>query len=133
MLPLIVWSQDINDTNIDTNVTKDLVKESLVTESFLTDYEYGEMLFNTPRGVSCTECHGLSGEGKVIVTYKDIHGKQDIKGADIRKKTLEEMIVSVNSYHKVMPRYYLTNDEVKAIYDFLQQKNEAYLGLDSMK
>jgi len=104
-----------------------LYSENNVTESFITDYEYGEMLYINPRGVSCSECHGNNGEGKTIVQYQDIHGKQTIKGADIRKKTLHEMIQSVNSYHKVMPRYYLTNDEVKAIYEYLQKKNVDYL------
>jgi hypothetical protein len=37
------------------------------------------------------------------------------------------MINSVNSYHKIMPRYYLTDEEVKAIYDYLQEKNAEYL------
>lgn len=95
--------------------------------SFISDYEYGEMLYNNPRGVSCSQCHGKSGEGQVIVEYQDIEGKESIKGADIRKKSLQEMITSVNSYHKVMPRYYLTHDEVKAIYEYLQKKNESYL------
>ena len=93
-------------------------------EDFISHYEYGEMLYNNPRGVSCSQCHGKTGEGKVIVQYQDIHGKEVLKGADIRKKSLEEMIKSVNSYHKVMPRYYLTDDEVKAIYDYLQEKNK---------
>jgi len=63
-----------------------------ITESFITDYEYGEMLFANPRGVSCVQCHGASGEGKVIVSYKKTQGKKALKGADIRKKTLDEMI-----------------------------------------
>ena len=96
-------------------------------EDFISHYEYGEMLYNNPRGVSCAECHGKAGEGKVIVHYQDLHGKEEIKGADIRKSTLKEMIISVNSYHKVMPRYYLTDEEVKAIYDYLQKKNQNYL------
>ncbi len=100
-----------------------LLSEENNTESFISDYEYGEMLYNNPRGVSCTECHGMSGEGKTIVEYQDIHGKKAIKGADIRQSTLEEMINSVSTYHKVMPHYYLTEDEVKAIYDYLQKKN----------
>lgn len=104
-----------------------LSAEENVIESFISDYEYGEMLYNNPRGVSCSECHGKLGEGQVIVQYKKIDAKEAIKGADIRKKTLHEMIRSVNSYHKVMPRYYLTNDEVKAIYEYLQKKNKAYL------
>jgi len=96
-------------------------------EDFISHYEYGEMLYNNPRGVSCSQCHGKTGEGKVIVHYQDIHGKAVLKGADIRSKTLKEMIISVNSYHKVMPRYYLTNEEVQAIYDYLQKKNQSYL------
>jgi len=113
LLPLLLYSEDTIDNN--------------ETESFITDYEYGEMLYSNPRGVSCAECHGSAGEGKIISHYQDIHGKQEIKGDDIRKSTLEEMIQSVSFYHKVMPRYYLTNEEVKAIYDYLQKKNEAYL------
>ena len=104
-----------------------LSAENNDTESFITDYEYGEMLYDNPRGISCSECHGKIGEGKTIVQYQDIHGKQAIKGSDIRKNTLKEMIKAVNSYHKVMPRYYLTNEEVKTIYDYLQVKNENYL------
>lgn len=94
------------------------------SEDFISHYEYGQMLYNNPRGVSCAQCHGTSGEGKVIVHYQDVHGKEVLKGADIRTKSLQEMIVSVNSYHKVMPRYYLTDEEVKAIYDYLQKKNK---------
>jgi mono/diheme cytochrome c family protein len=96
-------------------------------EDFISHYEYGEMLYANPRGVSCAECHGENGEGQTIVEFRDIHGKQALKGSDIRKNTLDEMIKSVNSYHQIMPRYYLTDAEVKAIYDYLQKKNEAYL------
>ena len=96
-------------------------------EDFISHYEYGEMLYSNPRGVSCAQCHGQSGEGRVIVEYKDKEGKKAIRGTDIRKETLSQMIQSLNSYHKIMPRYYLTDEEVKAIYDYLQKKNETYL------
>ena len=97
-------------------------------EDFISHYEYGEMLFNNPRGVNCSQCHGKDGAGTTIVKFRDEQGKQTvIKGADIRKKSLEAMIRSVNSYHEIMPRYYLTDEEVKAIYDYLQKKNKNYL------
>jgi mono/diheme cytochrome c family protein len=96
-------------------------------EDFISHYEYGEMLYNNPRGVSCAQCHGEKGEGKTIVEFRDIHGAQALKGPDIRLKSLRQMIESVNAYHPVMPRYYLTGKEVKAIYDYLQKKNETYL------
>jgi len=101
MLPMLLWAE----------------------ESFISDYEYGEMLYNNPRGVSCAKCHGISGEGKIIAEYKDKQGKKTIEGSDIRKDTLEVMIKSVNTYHKIMPRYYLTDEEVKAIYEYLEKKN----------
>jgi len=104
-LPLLLWSQ----------------------ESFISHYEYGEMLYANPRGVSCSQCHGQSGEGKIIVEYRDIHGKEQLKGPDIRQESLKSMIDSVNTYHKVMPRYYLTDEEVQAIYDYLKVKNRHYL------
>ena len=96
-------------------------------EDFISHYEYGEMLYNQPRGVSCAECHGESGEGKIIVEFRDIHGKKILRGPDIRRESLASMMNSVNSYHKIMPRYYLTNEEVQAIYDYLQEKNSEYL------
>ena len=96
-------------------------------EDFISDYEYGEMLYANPRGVSCSQCHGKSGEGQTIVEYRDINGKQLLKGSDIRQDSLSTMIKSVNNYHKIMPRYYLTDEEVKAIYDYLKIKNQNYL------
>jgi len=100
-------------------------------EDFISHYEYGEMLYNNPRGVSCSQCHGKNGEGEVIVEYRDENGKAVIKGSDIRKESLFKMIHSLNSYHKIMPRYYLTDEEVKAIYDYIQKKNEDYLSQES--
>lgn len=105
LLPLILWAQ----------------------EDFISHYEYGEMLYANPRGVSCAQCHGKSGEGRIIVEYRDIHGKEQLKGPDIRQESLKSMINAVNNYHKVMPRYYLTDEEVQAIYDYLKVKNERYL------
>jgi len=96
-------------------------------EDFISHYEYGQMLYNNPRGVSCSQCHGESGEGEVIVKYHDEEGEKIIKGIDIRKKSLQQMSGSLNSYHLIMPRYYLTDEEVKAIFDYLQKKNEVYL------
>jgi len=96
-------------------------------EGFISHYEYGEMLYANPRGVSCAQCHGASGEGKIIVKYKDAEGMKALRGTDIRKDDLATMIRSVRAYHKIMPRYYLTNKEVEAIYDYLRVKNRQYL------
>lgn len=91
-------------------------------EDFISHYEYGQMLYNNPRGVSCAQCHGNNGEGKIIVSYRDEHGKASLKGPDIRHKSFEEMKKSLNSYHPVMPRYYLTDEEIRTIYDYIQKR-----------
>ncbi len=96
-------------------------------EDFISHYEYGEMLYNNPRGVSCAQCHGANGEGKVIVKYREAKETKVIKGSDIRQKSLAQMVHTLNSFHEIMPRYYLTDEEVKTIYDYLQKKNEKYL------
>ena len=56
------------------------------SEDFISHDEYGQMLYNNPRGVSCSQCHGDNGEGCVIVSFKDVDGKKKvIKGLDIRQ------------------------------------------------
>jgi len=100
-------------------------------EDFISHYEYGEMLYANPRGVSCAQCHGAKGEGKEIVSYLEGKEKRSLKGPDIRRESLSRMILSVNEYHQVMPRYYLTDEEVKAIYDYIQKKNVDYLSKES--
>ena len=100
----------------------------LAEESFMTDYEYGEMLYNNPRGISCAQCHGVSGEGKMIASYTENKKTQAIVGADIRKKSLDEMTKSIHILHAVMPNYYLTDKEMETMYEYLQEKNKSYLG-----
>jgi mono/diheme cytochrome c family protein len=92
-------------------------------EAFISHYEYGEMLYENPRGISCLQCHGDLGEGRIILEYQEGEEKKILRGADIRNMTLSSMVIAVNSYHKVMPRYYLTDKEVKAIHDYLKVKN----------
>ena len=67
------------------------------------------MLYNNPRGVSCIDCHGISGEGRVIVEYRDVDGRKQVTGPDIRHQSLQEMIEALDTYHPVMPRYYRNN------------------------
>jgi len=110
---------------------------SFAQESFISDYEYGDMLYNNPRGISCTQCHGEDGSGKKIADYYVYVGtkeekkkkinrvKKTLAGSDIRQKSLQEMIKSLSSSHTVMPRYYLTDKEVEAIYNYLKEKNES--------
>jgi mono/diheme cytochrome c family protein len=94
----------------------------LSDEDFISDFEYGQMLYQNPRGISCAACHGQFGEGKVIVTYRvDANETRVIRGSDIRDKSLEEIEAVVARNHPVMPKYYLTHEEIRAIHFYLQE------------
>ncbi len=90
---------------------------------FISEFEYGQMLYNNPRGISCAICHGGRGEGRSIVSYRDGNETRTIYGTDIRSASLETMEKVVARNHPVMPKYYLTHEEVSAIYRFIRLKN----------
>ena len=101
-----------------------LLTLSMGAEDFITEFEYGQMLYRNPRGASCVACHGETGEGRVIATYTDKAGKQiTLNGPDIRNATLEQIRRSVQEGKSVMPRYFLTEKELKTIYAYLQKVN----------
>lgn len=94
-------------------------------EDFITDFEYGQMLYKNPRGISCAACHGIKGEGKAIVSYRDKDNKLvTIYGSDIRSATLKKLKAIVDRNHPIMPKYYLTIEEVAAIYYYIQTINQ---------
>jgi mono/diheme cytochrome c family protein len=101
-------------------------------ESFLSDIEYGEMLYNNPRGIPCSKCHGKKGKGghKIAKYYDKYSNPKILKGADITHYSLEELKASLSNRfidkknhrkrHKIMPIYYLTDKEIKAIHIYLK-------------
>ena len=119
LLPILLFSD-----NTDDNITNN--------ESFLLEVEYGKMLYNNPRGISCSKCHGKEGKGgQTIAKYYDKDSNPKLlKGVNITSYTLKELKDSLNNKfinednhrvrHKIMPRYYLTDKEVKAIYTYLK-------------
>lgn len=119
LLALSLFAQ--NDTN----------QTNQEDESFLSTVEYGRMLYRQPRGISCSQCHGKEGKGgQVIAKYYDKKKNPKLlRGVNITGYSLEELKASLkNQYrennrtkrHKIMPIYYLTNEEANAIYNYLQ-------------
>ncbi len=109
-----------------------LSNENNTTESFLSDIEYGEMLYNNPRGIPCSKCHGRQGKGghKIAKYYDKYSNPKILKGSDITIYNLRELDASLSNRfkdknnhrirHKIMPMYYLTHKEIRAIYLYLQ-------------
>ena len=93
-------------------------------DSFITQYEYGEMLYNNPRGIGCVHCHGKDGSGALIAKYKENGKIKSLRGPNIRNKTIKELKKSLFKRHRVMPTYFLTDTEIEALSYFLSNKGE---------
>ena len=97
---------------------------SWAEESFITQYEYGQMLYKNPRGIGCINCHGKNGEGAVIAAYIDDGKKVVLKGPDIRSVSMKQLQKNLKLRHRIMPTYFLTGSEIRAIYTYLHQELE---------
>ncbi len=97
--------------------------------------EYSSLLYKNPRGIGCHKCHGLKGEGKLIAKYKET--KKLKKGEQIYKVKVDREFrapainkLDYKTFRNVllgrvsgMPKYYLTEGEIKALYFYLKQVN----------
>lgn len=125
-----------------------LLSKSDFDNSFITKYEYGKMLYNNPRGVSCVKCHGENAQGKVIATFKHIRNKVtytcSIQSNDITNISYKDFLLKLDpqqekpkikfakdqicekfTYGNSMPTYFLTNEELDSIHFYLTNK-ESY-------
>jgi mono/diheme cytochrome c family protein len=97
-------------------------------EEFISYYEYGEMLYKNPRGVACAACHGDRGEGKKIARYREEDGKKKtLEAPEIRNVSFERFRLPFtpqgHSRKDIMPAYFLTDEEIRAIYDYIRTVN----------
>ena len=111
----------------------------LYAEDFITNAEYGKMLYENPRGIGCIKCHGVKGKGRVIATYveDDTGKKRRVVAPNISKVSwavfynrLKVSKILKNGYFRTlnysfMPKYnYLMDDEIQSIYNYIKVKNE---------
>ena len=92
-------------------------------DSFITKDEYAKMLYNAPRGISCAKCHGEVGEGKVIAAFVDKGRPKTLETAPIYHLDYKRFKKGVKSTRSIMPKYYLTDKEIAALYYYLQSVN----------
>ena len=93
-------------------------------EDFISEYEYGQMLYKDPRGVSCASCHGTVGESTFIASFKnEDNTTRDFYSPDIRKLDLKSFKKALDRGGRIMPKYYLTDKEVEAIYKYIKSVN----------
>ena len=119
-------------------------KQADINNSFITKYEYGKMLYNNPRGIGCNSCHGNDARGRKMVDFKqEVRDKRiyncslvvpDIKNIDYKtfstkvnskknpnlKFEKDQVCEKLIYYANVMPTYFLVEDEIDAIYYYIQ-------------
>ena len=101
-----------------------LLTKFVISKDFISEFEYGQMFYDNPRGVSCAKCHGKAGEGKFIGEFIDDKGNlHSFSGKDITKLDFKTFSKAISKGGIIMPRYYLTKKEIKAIYEYIKIVN----------
>lgn len=129
-----------------TIVINTLFSQTNFDDSFITKYEYGKMLYENPRGISCVKCHGEDAKGKIIATFEHTRNKKkytcNIKSTDITNISYDKFLATLDpklekprpkfdktqiceklTYGNSMPTYFLTTDELKSIHFYLINKD----------
>lgn len=96
----------------------------LAKSSFITPMEYASSLYKNPRGIGCHKCHGESGEGKTVAKYEHKNEKKSFSAPSINSMDFSNFYTSLNVRKNGMPRYFLTQKEIKALYFYLQEKKK---------
>ncbi len=107
-----------------------LAFSALNAEDFISKSEYAKMLYANPRGIGCDKCHGAKGEGKVIASYK-VYDKASSKmqnkkliAPQINKLEYKAFYEAVRHSKGMMPSYFLTDNEIFTLYEYLQSLNK---------
>lgn len=100
-----------------------------IDDAFITTYEYGQMLYNNPRGIGCNKCHGDNAKGMYLSRYKTKKNKEIVVTApDITNVSFEVFLEKLSSQNikksLIMPTYFLTNNELKSIYIYITSKEK---------
>ncbi len=93
-------------------------------QDFITPYEYGKMLYQNPRGIGCDKCHGMKGEGKIIAKYKHKGKTKKLVAPPIYNVSEKKFLESLNKKSKIMPKYFLTKDEIKSLRYYINKTKD---------
>lgn len=92
--------------------------------SFITQEEYAAQLYKNPRGIGCNLCHGDNGEGRLIAKYKHKNKPKVFRAPAINTITYAQFYKTLNRRVTGMPRYFLTQKEIEALYLYLHRDDK---------
>ena len=93
-------------------------------DSFITESEYAEHLYNNPRGIGCYKCHGPKGEGMLISSYKHKGKTKELRTQEITSMSYAQFRQAMEAKKGMMPKYFLTEREIKALYNYLHKQSK---------
>ena len=88
-------------------------------EGILSENQYGKNLYENPRGIACNKCHGNKGEGDIIARYKHKGIEKTLLAPRINNLEFSTVAKALHTQKGVMPIYFLTDEEITAIYMYL--------------
>lgn len=94
-------------------------------DSFITEKEYAQHLYKNPRGIGCDKCHGKKGEGMVISKYKHKGEDKVLQTKEINTMSFSAFSAALKKKRSVMPKYFLTNTEIEALYTYLHESKKS--------
>ncbi len=103
----------------------------LYSEDFISKVEYAKMLYANPRGIGCNKCHGENAEGSVISSYTHKGKPMALEAPNLTKVSKDRFLQALGTTHKVMPTYFLTDQELEILYYYVS--NVADLSKNSKK
>jgi len=95
--------------------------------SFITPMEYATQFYKNPKGIGCEHCHGDNGEGRLVATYIHKNKKKSFEGPAINNISYEKFSQALNTRKLGMPRYFLTKQEIEALYFYVNEKRKESL------
>lgn len=99
-----------------------------IESSFITPLEYAKMLYFNPHGIGCDKCHKKNGEGGLIADYvkneRQKSSQAKLLAPDIRGLEFNKFKSAITSAKGIMPNYSLTDDEIKALYLYLNSTKD---------
>lgn len=97
---------------------------ALWADDFITMKEYAKMLYENPRGISCSLCHNNDGSGRVLGTYTQKDKTLEFRVESIQNISLEDFKKALHKTQdakSIMPTYSLTDEEIIVLYNYIKE------------
>jgi len=94
----------------------------IADEGFISQEEYGAMLFANPRGIACINCHNKKMQNKILTTYKRRKKEFKVIIPEIKNTISLKKLKNILKGKSIMPSYHFTDEEIKALWTYIRSR-----------